>query len=231
MALVSGFAAGDFIVLEGQLATSVVRRTQAWVNSHDNRQFLVQPRISTWLASDQQSQFSIANGEVEWSVSATPPSITAPGTATVGAGQPCPISGISVSETPTTTGETFTVVLTDTNGVLSASTATTGGGGTITPSNGGATLTISGTLAQLNADLTTLTDNDAMAGSDTITVNATDSPWQRGGADDHGAGSMVNGAPRITALTLATVGVDEAALITGGSLTESGGHHGRDRPL
>ena len=102
------------------------------------------------------------------------PSITAPATATVGVGQTSPISGVSVAETPTTTGETFTAVLADTNGVLSANTSATGGGGTITPSNGGKTLTISGTLAQVNADLTTLTDNDASTAADTITVNASD---------------------------------------------------------
>ena len=92
------------------------------------------------------------------------PSITAPATAKVSLGQSSPIGGISVAETPTTTGEMFTAVLTDASGVLSATTAGTGGGGRITPSNGGKTLTISGTLAQLNADLTTLTDTDADGG-------------------------------------------------------------------
>jgi hypothetical protein len=87
------------------------------------------------------------------------------------------IAGVSVSETgnTTTSGETFTAVLSDTNGVLSANTGGGGGGGTITPSNGGTTLTIVGTLAQVNADLTTLADADASTAADTITVNAGDS--------------------------------------------------------
>ena len=42
-------------------------------------------------------------------------------------------------------------------------------------SNGGKTLTIAGTLAQVNADLSTLTDDDASTASDTIAVNASDS--------------------------------------------------------
>jgi hypothetical protein len=75
----------------------------------------------------------------------------------------------------TTSGETFTVTVSDGAGVLAANTGATNGGGTITPSNANMTLTISGTLAQVNADLTTLTDNDASTAADAITVNATDS--------------------------------------------------------
>ena len=85
-----------------------------------------------------------------------------------------PIAGISVSESSPAVGETFTVTLTDTYGDLSASTSVTNGGGTITDT-GSNDLTIAGTLAQVNADLTTLTDTDGTPGSDTITVSATDS--------------------------------------------------------
>ena len=85
------------------------------------------------------------------------------------------ITGVSVSETNSTSGETFTVTLTDNNGALSVNTSATGGGGTITSSNSGHTLTIVGTLSQVNADLTTLTDNDTTPGTDNITVTATDS--------------------------------------------------------
>ena len=102
------------------------------------------------------------------------PVITAPTTATLGVGQPAAISGVSISESPITSGDAFTAVLTDTNGLLSANTSASGGGGTIT-SSGTTSLTIAGTLAQVNADLTTLTDTDATTPSDTITVNASDS--------------------------------------------------------
>ena len=72
----------------------------------------------------------------------------------------------------------------------------------------------------MNADLGTLSDTDGTAGpTDTITVNATDSfgnvatQHDRGhgerAAGDHGAGAE-------------TIGVGKAALIPGGSLTESG---------
>ena len=101
--------------------------------------------------------------------------ITAPGSATVQQNQKLAITGVGLSESPTTSGETFTATLSDTNGVLAATTGVTGGGGTITSSNGGKTLTITGTLAQVNADLTTLTDTEATTGSDTITIKASDS--------------------------------------------------------
>ena len=105
------------------------------------------------------------------------PAISASTTATVQQNQATAVTGVSVSATgnTTTSGETFTAVLTDTGGVLSATTSAVDGGGTITPSNGGTTLTISGSLAQLNADLTTLTDNDATTAADTVTINAKDS--------------------------------------------------------
>ena len=55
----------------------------------------------------------------------------------------------------------------DTNGVLIA----TGG----TQSNSNHTVTISGSLASVNADLATLSDTDASAAADTINVSASDS--------------------------------------------------------
>src|SRR5262249_14878440 len=61
------------------------------------------------------------------------PSVTAPTTVTVGVGQPGAITGVGISESPTTSGESFTAVLVDTNGVLSTSAA---GGAMVTPSNG-----------------------------------------------------------------------------------------------
>ena len=71
-------------------------------------------------------------------------------------------------------GETFTVTLTDSTGQLSANTSAPGGGGTISGS-GTNDLVIQGTLSQVNADLTTLTDRNNTAGTDNITVHATDS--------------------------------------------------------
>ena len=84
------------------------------------------------------------------------------------------ISGVTVTETGATSGEIFTVTVSDTHGILSATTSAAGGGGTIT-GTGTNHLVIQGTLTQVNADLTTLTDNDNTPGPDTITVTAIDS--------------------------------------------------------
>ncbi len=144
------------------------------------------------------------------------PVITAPTTLTVGVGKSDAITGVSLSETGNTTGETFTVTLGDTNGLLSANTAATGGGGTITGS-GSTSLTITGTLGQVDADLTTLSDNDGTTPSDTITVNASDS------FGNHAAAATiavtVNGLPVLSAPTTLTLGV------------ESVGNHRRRQPL
>jgi von Willebrand factor type D domain/Bacterial Ig domain len=148
------------------------------------------------------------------------PAITAPATATVGVGQAGAIAGVSIAESPTTSGESFTAVLADSNGVVSANTGATGGGGTITPSNGGTTLTIAGTLAQVNADLTTLTDTDGTTPSDTIMVNASDS--NGGKATAATIAVTVNGVPVIAAPATATLQQNQATAISGVSVSETG---------
>ena len=97
--------------------------------------------------------------------------VTTP-TQTIGIGQQESITGVSLSESGATGTEIFTVTLSDSNGVLSA-TDTGGAGNTV--SSPGTTLTISGTLSEVNADLATLKDTDTTAGFDNITVTATDS--------------------------------------------------------
>ena len=99
-------------------------------------------------------------------LSNSPPAITVPGPQTIAVNAATTISGVSLSESGNTSGETFTVTLADAHGVLSA----TGGNWDSFEH----TLTISGTLSQVTADLGTLQDKDSKTGSDTITVNATD---------------------------------------------------------
>ena len=148
------------------------------------------------------------------------PAISAPASATVHQNQATAITGISLAETGNISGESFTVNLGDITGVLSATTVTTGGGGTITSSNGGRTLKIAGTLAQVDADLRTLTDKDATAGSDTITLNASDSFGNT--ASHKSIAVTVNGLPAISASASATVHQNQATAITGISLAETG---------
>jgi hypothetical protein len=96
------------------------------------------------------------------------PSITVPEAQSVAPNTTIAIAGVGLSETGNINGETFTVTLTDsnTNGDLSAT-------GTGVSGSGTHELTVSGSLAQVNSDLATLTDKESA--SDTITVTATDS--------------------------------------------------------
>jgi hypothetical protein len=75
-----------------------------------------------------------------------PPGITAPATATVGVGEAGAIGGLSLAETGNTSGETFTVTLSDKHGDLSAT-------GTGVSGSGTTSLTITGSLSEVNADL------------------------------------------------------------------------------
>src|SRR5208282_981279 len=126
-------------------------------------------------------------------------------------------SGVSIAQSPTTSGETFTVTLVDSAGVLSASAA---GGTTVTPSNGGKTLTIVGPLSQVNTALGTLSDTDAAAGSDTIAISASDS--NGGTASQQSIAVTVNWPPVIAAPATATVPQNLSTVINGVSLSETG---------
>jgi len=113
----------------------------------------------------------IAHGNATQTVSVTAgPVVKAPSAVTVQQGNPTQIAGICVQDmTAASATETVTATLTDTAGLLSANTAVRGGGGTVTGS-GSTSLTISGTLAQVNADLHTLYFQSSTLGSDNIAM-------------------------------------------------------------
>jgi hypothetical protein len=95
------------------------------------------------------------------------PTITVPGGQSITAGEETAITSVSIAESSLAPGETFTVTLTDSSGTLGAT------GGSWSESDH--TLTITGTLAQVNNDLRTLVDTQADAGTDMITIATTDS--------------------------------------------------------
>ena len=100
----------------------------------------------------------------------TAPVNTVPGNQTVTEGTPAAISGISVTDPE---GNLATTQLTVTNGTLNV---TLSGAATISAgANSSADLTISGSEADINATLATLTYQGTAAGSDTLTVLSTDS--------------------------------------------------------
>jgi Ca2+-binding RTX toxin-like protein len=133
------------------------------------------------------------------------PVIAAPANVTVTQSMASPVTGVSLSETGNTTGETFTATLTDTNGLLSQ----TAGLGTVT-GNGTTKLTISGSLSQVNSDLATLEDTDAITPSDTIVVKASDS-FANSATTQNIAVTVSSGGPQTFTFT---TGVDH---FTGGS--------------
>jgi hypothetical protein len=98
------------------------------------------------------------------------PALASPKAVTIGDGQPNVIAGVGLSENPTTVGETFTVTLNDTTGLLGAKAsgaAVIGGAGT-------KSLKISGSLGDVNATLASLTDTQT-SGTDTIILGGSDS--------------------------------------------------------
>ena len=111
-----------------------------------------------------------------------PPSTSVPSTINPASGVVTAITPISIADADAANfNEIITTKLSDSNGQLFAYAGVTGGGGTIT-GIGTNQLTIAGSLAQVNADLSTLTILEEVAGSDTIDVATNDG---RGGSDDH----------------------------------------------
>ena len=109
------------------------------------------------------------------------PVLTTPRVDLAAKGVATAVAGIGVTDADAaSTNKTLTVVLTDEAGLLSANTSAAGGGGVISGS-GSTSLTISGDLAQVNADLSTVTLLSSSGGSDTIDVSVDDG---RGGASD-----------------------------------------------
>ena len=93
-------------------------------------------------------------------VDETAPVIAVPGAQTLGFNKAMTISGVSLSESGNTDGETFTVTLADTHGNA------VGDRNRRVRLRDDASLTITGTLSQVNSDLATLTVTDGTAGSD-----------------------------------------------------------------
>ena len=111
------------------------------------------------------STFYVANDEITvYPGGDVAPTIAAP--AQIGSGEniPAPVAGVAVYDS--TVIPLMTVTLTATNGILLAQ-----GGGTITGS-GSNSLAISGSVGEVNADLTTLQYEATSATNDTIAISA-----------------------------------------------------------
>lgn len=109
------------------------------------------------------------------------------------------ISGVSIDDS--STGASVHVVVSDSVGTLSM----TGGAGsaTITSSNGGKTITLDGSLADVNAALATLTYTAATSGDDAISISIDDQNTAAVGGAKTGSGSIAvtvigNDSPVVT---------------------------------
>ncbi len=145
------------------------------------------------------------------------PVISAPASTTVNQGLSTAVGGVSLSETGTTSGESFSIQLTDTNGLLSASNA---GGATVSGS-GSKTLTIAGSLSQVNTALGTLADTDSVSTTDDIHLTASDGFGNAATAKDVSV-TVSTLALSIAAPTSEVFGVGKNGAVTGVSLAEPG---------
>ena len=133
------------------------------------------------------------------------------GPQTIGINQTDHVTIGTVTENFNVSGETFTAVLTDSSGQLSATGATSG--------NSSNALTIANvSLSQLNADLATLTDKNGTAGPDNITMQVTDS---FGNVSTQSFGVTVAAAPVIGSKSAQTIGIGKTAAIGVGLVTEA----------
>ncbi len=146
-----------------------------------------------------------------------PPVVSVTSPVTVVQGQSTAVAGVSLAESgnTTTSGETFTVTLVDTNGLLSAT-------GTGVSGTGTTSLTITGSLSQVNSDLATLHDTDGTTASDTIAVNATDSFGNAAGQQQITVNVQASLTPVITAPASIKIGQSHSTAISGVSLAETG---------
>ena len=142
------------------------------------------------------------------------PVLTVPGSQTLQQNNTTTIAGVSLAENGSTSNETFTVTLSDSQGHLSASGEGVAGSGT-------SKLTITGSLSQVNAELATLTDTDGTVGSDTITLSASDS-FGNQSAPQTIAVTVKGLQPVLTVPASQTLQQNNTTTISGVGLSESG---------
>jgi autotransporter passenger strand-loop-strand repeat protein len=134
---------------------------------------------------------------------------------TLDPGKTAKVAGISIAEKNAHPFESYTVTVADANGLLSAS----GAGGAVVTAPGSTSVTVTGSLKQVNAALKTLTDTDHVAGSESLTINATDS------LDDSATPALVAvtvGAPIVSIPRSPTLTTGKATHLGGISLKETG---------
>ena len=231
---ISGFTFGDTIDLVGVTATSA-EDTKGTLDVYDDTTLVNSFKVS---GNYEDANFDV-NPSADGSaitldpsqppglpvVTSNPITISVPQSIEGAAGTAVNVNGLSVNDS--VSGATITVELLTTTGLLSANTDATGGGGTITNAPDGTGLIITGTLDQVNADLTTVTYTATAVGADTIeafasdTANDADSDSTAVTTPDEAPTLMVPGAQTVTAGTatpIAGIGITDS-LSTGATFT------------
>ena len=154
---------------------------------------------------------NVASATIDVTVSLPTPMLTSPATVTVPIGHVTPVSGLSFQEPGSPAGATFTATLSDTNGDLSAPGPSVSGSGT-------SSLSVTGTLSQVNAALGSITVLEGNSAPDTIKLKVSD-----GGAEANASIAVsVVGRPALVVPASATVVGAIATSIAGLSLSEGG---------
>ena len=138
-----------------------------------------------------------------------PPVINVPSTVFSGTeGALIAVTGVSITDSaPAAPGYADTVTLSDPDGLLSATSASPGGGDTISGA-GTQTLTITGSVDEINADLASLSVVSNVSGASFITISA---------QDGYGLGAAATGLVTVNASPALTVGISVAASLVDGA--------------
>jgi|GEM_PF-5878133 len=166
-------------------------------------------------------------GTVYLAVNPRTPTLSAPVALTIGPKLAAAIAGISLAEPDLAAGETFTVTVASATGQLAANDGSFGAG----------TLTLTGDLATVNADLATLTDNEPASGPATLVIGAVDSfgyvaPTQTLDLTVHRLAPQLQGGGTVGATAFGAavavapsidVGIDQTGSIFSASVAITGG--------
>jgi VCBS repeat-containing protein len=217
---IGGFNGSDVIDYQGTVTTasydngtlSLFDGTTLVANLILNGNYSGETFSATAISGGTQISLFQQQGDV-------PPVDTVPGSQpiVVQEGATNTIAGVSISDA--LVGNSPSVTLSDVYGYLSANTDVAGGGGIVTGSGTGL-LTISGTWAQIDADLSTLTYEGSAAGSDSILVSANDG---LGGVTNAQIAIFVNSPPQGDAVISGTANAGQTLTADTSTLSDADG--------
>ncbi len=194
LATVKGFGVGETIDIAGMAVTSDYY-SGGVLSLYSGSQVIGTLTIARSFFGEIFALSSDGHGGTDLTLAAdAPPAIKAPSTVAIATPTATHIAGVSVADADAVSAnEILKVTLTDSVGRLAATAA---GGATI--AGNVRKMTITGTLAEVDAVLSTLTAQMQTAGSDTITISANDG---YGGSSSRTIALTATAAPQLNALS------------------------------